>query len=97
MEYTTTKGADRHCPASSLWVDNELRSWTTMDAWLPDFEEGDIWTPITFQGARRARHVLRGSNHYELPLRKIVLTPSLCRILTILYEKHHHWPALSLP
>lgn len=36
-------------PDLELWVGNELRSWTTFDAWLPDFKQGDVWTPITFR------------------------------------------------
>ena len=43
------QGMQTTLPDIELWVDNELRSWTTMDAWLPDFKQGDVWTPITFK------------------------------------------------
>lgn len=43
------EGLQSTMPDLELWVGNELRSWTTFDAWLPDFKQGDVWTPITFR------------------------------------------------
>ena len=42
------QGIQSTFPDVELWVGNELRSWTTFDAWLPEFQQGDIWTPMTF-------------------------------------------------
>jgi hypothetical protein len=43
------EGLQSTMPDLELWVGNELRSWTAFDAWLPDFKQGDVWAPITFE------------------------------------------------